>query len=125
MILSGLFDRHPKLTVILGHLGEALPFTLPRLQHRIRHLRQETVGKQKKQPMNYLPNNFYLTTSGTFRTQALIDTLSEVGSDRVLFSVDSPYEDADELSPWFDTCSISENDRQKIDHDNAAKLFKL
>lgn len=125
LMLSGLFDRHPGLKIILGHLGEALPFTLPRVEHRLRHQRTETQGPHKKPVTHYLQENFFLTTSGTFRTQALLDTMLEVGSDKILFSVDSPYEDASEISPWFDSCPISENDRQKIGRDNAAKLFRL
>ena len=125
LILSGLFDRFPKLNVILGHLGEALPFTLPRLQHRLRHQRPETHGKHKKPPMDYLRENFYLTTSGEFNTQALLGTILEVGSDRVLFSVDYPYEDMKELAPWFDECPISETDRVKIGRTNAQKLLKI
>ncbi|AFJ45536.1 amidohydrolase family protein [Shimwellia blattae] len=125
LILSGLFDRHPNLQIILGHLGEALPFTLPRLEHRLRHQRAETQGSHKLPVTEYLRKNFYLTTSGTFRSQALLDTMLEVGSDRILFSVDSPYEDASELSPWFDAAPISDNDRVKIGRENSRKLFKL
>lgn len=125
LMLSGLFDRHPGIKIILGHLGEALPFTLPRLEHRLRHQRSETQGPHKKPVTHYLRENFFLTTSGTFRTQALLDTMLEVGSDKILFSVDSPYEDASEISPWFDNCPISENDRQKIGRDNAVNLFGL
>ncbi len=97
MMLSGLFDEYPDLTVILGHLGEGLPFTLPRVEHRLRHQRPETHGNHQKAPTEYLRKNFYLTTSGVFRTQALIDTLLEVGSDRILFSVDYPYETMEEI----------------------------
>ncbi|WP_275886771.1 amidohydrolase family protein [Bacillus halotolerans] len=79
----------------------------------------------KKAPTEYLRKNFYLTTSGVFRTQALIDTLLEVGSDRILFSVDYPYESMEEISFWFDHCPISETDRLKIGTENAASLFKL
>jgi 2,3-dihydroxybenzoate decarboxylase len=75
--------------------------------------------------MDYLRENFYLTTSGTFRSQALLNTLLEVGSDRVLFSVDYPYESMLEIAPWFDTCPISENDRLKIGRTNSERLFKL
>ncbi len=125
LMLSGLFDRFPRLNIILGHLGEALPFTLPRLQHRLRHQRPETHGKHKRPPMDYLRENFYLTTSGEFETQALMDTILEVGSDRVLFSVDYPYEDMKELAPWFDACPISESDRLKIGRSNAEKLLKV
>ena len=125
LILSGVFDRYPKLNVILGHLGEALPFTLPRVEHRLRHQRPETHGKHKRPPMDYLRENFYITTSGVFRTQALLDSMLEVGADRILFSVDYPYESMKELAPWFDICPISENDRLKIGRANAQKLFKL
>ncbi|GAA2331970.1 amidohydrolase family protein [Streptomyces violaceusniger] len=125
LILSGLFDRHPNVNVILGHLGEALPFTLPRVEHRLRHQRRETHGAHEKAPTEYLSNNFYITTSGILRTQALLDSLLEVGSDRILFSVDYPYESMDEISPWFDTTVISENDRLKIGRTNSEKLFGL
>ncbi|MFH0348159.1 amidohydrolase family protein [Bacillus vallismortis] len=125
LMLSGLFDEYPDLTVILGHLGEGLPFTLPRVEHRLRHQRPETHGNHQKAPTEYLRKNFYLTTSGVFRTQALIDTLLEVGSDRILFSVDYPYETMEEISSWFDQCPISETDRYKIGTENAAKLFQL
>jgi RNA polymerase sigma factor (sigma-70 family) len=84
MILSGLFDKYPKLNIILGHLGEGLPFTLPRVEHRLRHQRRETHGKHKRPPMDYLRNNFYLTTSGTFRTQAFLNTILEVGTESAL-----------------------------------------
>lgn len=125
LILSGLFDRHPKLTVILGHLGEGLPFTLPRVEHRLRHQRPETHGKHQKPPTHYLRENFFLTTSGIFRSQTLLDALLEVGSDRILFSVDYPYESMSEIASWFDACPISENDRLKIGRTNAQRLFRI
>jgi gamma-resorcylate decarboxylase len=125
LMLSGLFDRRPTLKLIVGHLGEAMPFTLPRLDHRLRHQRAETHGPHKKKPTEYLQSNIYVTTSGVFRSQALLNTLLEIGSDRVLFSVDSPYENADELTPWFDSCPISDADRQKIGRDNSFELFHL
>jgi 2,3-dihydroxybenzoate decarboxylase len=102
-----------------------LPFTLPRLEHRLRHQRTETQGPHKQPPTAYLRQNFYLATSGVFRTSTLLDTMLEVGADRVLFSVDYPYESMDELAPWFDTAPISENDRIKIGRTNSAKLFGL
>jgi gamma-resorcylate decarboxylase len=87
-MLSGLFDRFPRLKIILGHQGEGLPFLLPRVESRLRHASPEVRGRQLKPVTSYLRENFYLTTAGAFRTQALMDTLLEVGSDRVLFSVD-------------------------------------
>lgn len=125
LILSGLFDRFPRLRIILGHLGEGLPFLLPRVEHRLRHMSPEVRGKQLKPVTFFLRENFYLTTAGAFRTQALIDTLLEIGSDRVLFSVDSPYETAQEHSDWFDSLPISETDRSKIGRLNALQLMRL
>lgn len=125
LILSGLFDRYPNLSLILGHLGEALPFTLPRLEKRLRHMTDSSHGKHQLRPTEYLNRNFYFTTSGAFRTQTLIDTIGEIGVDRVLFSVDYPYESMKEGADWFDNSSISEADKLKIGRSNAETLFKI
>lgn len=125
LILSGLFDRHPNLTVLLGHLGEGLTFTLPRLEHRLRHQGPRSHGAHKLAPTEYFRRNFFVTTAGVFRTQALLNVMLELGSDRILFSVDYPYETMEEIASWFDTCSIGENDREKIGHGNARALFRL
>ena len=120
---SGLFDEYPKLKLILGHLGEGLPFGIWRVDHRI--ARTSVRPKAKLPIAHYLQKNFYITTSGAFRTQALIDTIMEVGADRVLYSVDYPYEDMGEATEWFDNAAISEPDRLKIAHGNARQLFRL
>jgi 2,3-dihydroxybenzoate decarboxylase len=125
LILSGLFDRFPRLNIILGHLGEGLPFLLPRVEHRLRHASAEVRGRQQKPVTTYLRENFYLTTAGHFRTQALVDTLLEIGADRLLYSVDTPYETAQEQSDWFDGLPISESDRRKIGRTNALELLRL
>ena len=123
LMASGLFDEYPKLKVILGHLGEGLPFGIWRVDHRI-----SRTGAQPKArlPMgHYLRENFYITTSGNFRTQALTDVILEVGTDRILYSVDYPYEDVVEAKDWFDQVAISDSDRQKIVRANAQKLFRV
>jgi 2,3-dihydroxybenzoate decarboxylase len=120
---SGLFDEYPKLKVILGHLGEGLPFNIWRVDHRIA---KAPLGIKTKLPMaQYLRENFYLTTSGNFRTQTLVDAMMEVGADRILYSVDYPYEDMGEATEWFDHAAVSESDRVKIGRSNAQKLFQL
>lgn len=124
LMLSGLFDRYPNLTVILGHLGEGLPLMLPRLEHRLRMQRDGAGLGQAKRPVGeYFSNNFYVTTSGHFHTKGLLNTISEVGVDRVLFSADYPYESMQTASEWFDHALLSENDRVKIGRTNAARLF--
>jgi 2,3-dihydroxybenzoate decarboxylase len=125
LILSGLFDKYPNLTVILGHLGEALPFTLARLESRLRHQNPGSLGKCALRPTAYLQRNFFATTAGAFRTQALVNTIGEMGADRVMFSVDYPYESMQEAADWFDNCPISDNDRVRISRLNAANLFNI
>ena len=120
---SGLFDAYPRLTIILGHLGEGLPYNLYRMDQRIAWSPMGYPAKRKIS--EYFAENFYMTTAGNFRTQTLIDAILEVGSDRILFSTDYPFEDAGEAAHWFDNCSISEADRRKIGRTNAASLFKL
>jgi 2,3-dihydroxybenzoate decarboxylase len=120
---SGLFDQYPKLTLILGHLGENLPFTLYRTDQRIAW---SPMGyPAKKKISEYFQSNVYITTAGNFRTQSLIDSMMEIGSDRILFSTDYPFESVAEAATWFDNASIGEADRLKIGRTNAAKLFKL
>jgi gamma-resorcylate decarboxylase len=60
LIVSGLFDRFPRLRIILGHLGEGLPFLLPRVEHRLRHMSPEMRGRQLKPVTFYLRENFYV-----------------------------------------------------------------
>jgi len=120
---SGLFDRCPDLTVILGHLGEGLPYNIWRVDHRL--ARTPRGIPAKKTMAEYLRTNFYLTTSGNFRTQTLLAAISEVGADRILFSVDYPFENIGEASEWLNGASIGETDRAKIGRTNAERLFRL
>ncbi|MFE9311225.1 amidohydrolase family protein [Streptomyces sp. NPDC006706] len=108
LMTSGLFDRFPNLTLILGHLGETLPFNIWRIDHRAAMMGD--LIKYEKPLTHYLHNNFYVTTSGNFHTQALNATMAEMGSDRVLYSSDYPYESMREASEWFDSAAISDND---------------
>ncbi len=123
IMASGVFDRYPRVNVILGHLGEGLPYSVWRIDHRISRTPRGIPAKRKM--ADYLRDNFYLTTSGNFRTQSLINAILEVGSDRLLFSVDYPLEDCVDAAVWFDGASISETDRVKIGRTNAINLFKL
>jgi 2,3-dihydroxybenzoate decarboxylase len=120
---SGLFDKHPRLKIILGHLGEGLPASMWRVDHR---LKKNSRGMPARKPLGeYFRTNFYITTSGNLRTQTLLDTMLEVGADHLLFSTDYPFEEVGEAAEWFDNTMISENDRIKIGRLNAMKLFKL
>lgn len=121
---SGLFDAYPKLKIILGHLGEGLPCSIWRIDNRI--LRTLQNRPKANHPIgHYLRENFYITTSGNFRTQTLTEVMLEVGSDRILYSVDYPFEDMGLAADWFDHAAISDADRLKIGSTNAQQLFRL
>lgn len=123
LITSGLFDRFPKLTIIIGHLGEGLAAMMWRVQSRFDYA---PFGKKLLKPLaQYLKDNFYITTSGNFHTPTLTNVIAEVGADRVLFAVDYPYERTNQAVEWFDHCAINEEDREKIARLNAVRLFKL
>jgi 2,3-dihydroxybenzoate decarboxylase len=79
----------------------------------------------KRKMAEYLGDNFYLTVSGNFRTPALIDAMLEVSADRIMFSVDYPFEKTLDAVTWFDNLHISERDRRKIGRTNAMALLKL
>jgi len=125
LMASGLFDRHPRLQIVLGHLGEGLPYSIWRVDHRNAWTKVPPRYPAKRKLGDYFRENFYLTTSGNFRTQTLIDAILEVGSDRILFSTDWPFENVDHAALWFDACPISEADRLKIGRSNAERLFRL
>ncbi len=121
---SGLFDDYPKLKIILGHLGEGIPCSIWRIDNRISRTLQD--HPKAKHPIgHYLRENFYITTSGNFRTQTLTEVMLEVGPDRILYSVDYPFEDMGLAADWFDRVAISDADRLKIGRTNAQQLFRL
>ena len=125
LIGSGLFDDHPSLQIVLGHMGEGIPYMLWRIDHRNAWVKLPPKYPAKRKFVDYFNENFHITTSGNFRTQTLIDAILEIGSDRIMFSTDWPFENIDHAADWFDVASISEADRQKIGRTNAAKLFGL
>jgi 2,3-dihydroxybenzoate decarboxylase len=123
LMTSGLFDRHPRLRIVLGHLGEMLPFTAWRIDHRIAKSPRGIPARLSV--TDYLRRNVLLTTSGQFRTPALMDTIAEVGSDRVLFSIDYPFEDTADAVEWFRGAPLAAHDRERIAYANAASLFGI
>jgi predicted TIM-barrel fold metal-dependent hydrolase len=123
LMASGMFDRHPKLKIILGHLGEGLPYSIWRLDHCLSRTPRGIPAKRSM--TEYLRSNFYLTTSGHYRTPSLIDAISEMGVDRILFSVDYPFERTEEAVKWFDELQMDEADHVKIGRTNAETLFQL
>lgn len=125
LIGSGLFDEHPSLQIILGHMGEGIPYMLWRIDHRNAWVKQPPRYPAKRKFADYFVENFHITTSGNFRTQTMIDAILELGSERIMFSTDWPFENIDHAADWFDAAPISEADRFKIGRGNARRLFKL
>jgi gamma-resorcylate decarboxylase len=125
LIGSGLFDTHPKLQIILGHLGEGLPYYLWRIDNRNNWMKAPRTYAARGRVADYVRANFHLTTSGHFSTPALTDAIAEMGVDRLMFSVDYPYEAICDAATWFDTLPLSEVDRRKIGRTNALRLLNI
>jgi len=130
LILSGLFDKVPDLRLVLGHLGELLPWWCWRVDHRIaregwREQPETQSHRLHHTVTEYVQRNIYATTSGFFHTPALKHTIDTLGVEHVLYSVDYPMESCEEAATWFDALDLSPEDHHKIAHDNAASLLKI
>jgi len=123
LIASGLFDEYPKLKIILGHLGEALPYWLWRIDNIF--LRTSNPEKLNKPPADYFRENFYVTTSGMFWQPPLLGAYLALGADRILFAVDYPMEANKPAVQFMEEVSICDSDKEKIYHLNAEKLLAL
>lgn len=128
LICSGIFDKYPGLKIILGHLGEALPFWLWRIDNRWEKekVSQNPLAKKLiKKPGQYIKENFYITTSGMLYQPALQCAISALGVDKIMFAVDYPWEPSSEAVEFMDRVQINDTDKEKIYHLNAKKLLKL
>lgn len=125
LIGSGLFDECPKLKMVLGHIGEGIPVYLWRIDNRNGWMKAPHKYPAKHGVAHYFRKHFYVTTSGNFDTTALVNAMAVLGDDRVMFSVDWPFEDVGEGAEWFDKADISEAERVKVGRSNAIDLFKL
>jgi predicted TIM-barrel fold metal-dependent hydrolase len=120
MVLSGVFDTYPGLKMVLGHLGESLPFSLWRIDMAL-----QRPGNATSPFRDTFRNHFWLTTSGNFSTPALLCCVMEMGVDRILFSVDYPFVPNAPGPKWMETVPLGPEDRAKILHGNATRLLKL
>jgi 2,3-dihydroxybenzoate decarboxylase len=123
LVFSGLFDACPKLKIILGHLGEGLPFAMHRLNDHSRHAAKRR--GLKKEPIEYLRDNLLVTTSGNWFEPAFVCTLLALGADNILFAIDWPYESNKTGMEFFRKLSLSDADKAKIAHGNAERLLRL
>lgn len=126
LIMSGTFDRFPKLRIVLGHMGEGIPFWLQRIDNR--YLLEVKIGataKLPKLPSQYFLDNFVITTSGVTSMPALRLSLDVLGVERILFAADFPYEDDAEAVRFMDGAAVTEAERKQIYQTNAERVFKL
>lgn len=119
MVVGGVFDRYPKLQIVVGHMGEGLPFMLPRL---------EALGhgtKLQRSLGDYLRQNIHYTFAGFNFPATFLNLLLEVGPDRIMFSVDYPYGSMKDALAFLRQIPVSAADRARIAHGNAERLFGL
>ena len=129
IMTAGVFDRFPKLQIIIGHMGEALPFWAYRLDYMHRATvasnRYPSMKPIQRKPSEYLRENFYITNSGVAWEPAIKFTQSVVGVDRVLYAMDYPYQYAPEEVVMMDNMQMSAEDKKKFFQTNAEKVFGI
>jgi predicted TIM-barrel fold metal-dependent hydrolase len=127
LMLAGVLDRFPRLQVIIGHMGEALPFMIERSTYFLWGgiAMERPAVKTELTSLEYLARNFHITTSGFFSNALLAFVLELIGPERVLFSVDHPFSDMAEGRRFLDAAPLPEEVRELIAHRNAERLLRL
>jgi predicted TIM-barrel fold metal-dependent hydrolase len=121
LVLSGVFEKHPKLKIVLGHFGETLPFLVWRIDSSLKRPGQKPLSFR-----DIFCGNFYVTTSGFFSNPALLCCVMEMGVDHILFAVDWPFvPDNKGAVDWMSTVLLSDEDKAKILSGNAKRLFRM
>lgn len=120
LVLSGVFDKYPNLKIVLGHMGETLPFLLWRVDQALARPGGKEVGFR-----DVFCRNFWITTSGNFSNPALLCSAMELGIDRILFAVDWPFVANPPATAWMENVPLCNEDKAKILSGNARKLLRL
>jgi len=120
LVLSGVFEKHPKLKIILGHLGETLPFLVWRIDQALARPGQKAMSFR-----DIFCGNFYITTSGNFSNPALLCCVMEMGIDHILFAVDWPFVANPPAAKWMESVPLCDEDKAKILSGNAKRLLKM
>lgn len=121
LIASGVFDRFPNLQLIIGHMGEMIPFQLARIDQALARV----TTRLKQKPSAYFQSNIHTTTSGLFTAPPLYLALQVLGADRIMFSIDYPYSGTETGRRFLDNLYLSSSDLEKIAYRNAERLLKL
>lgn len=123
LLFGGVFDRFPRLTLVLGHMGEALPYQRWRMDSRF--AAYPSGIKLARKPSEYIGSNILITTSGVCSAPALLGAIGELGAEAVLFSVDYPYESTAAACTFIEDAPLDDKTRAQVCHGNARRLFKL
>jgi 5-carboxyvanillate decarboxylase len=134
LIMSGVFDRYPKLRIVLGHMGEGIPYWL----HRVDYMHRSSAGSQmaadrgvewrpklRLRPSDYFRQNFLITTSGVNYSPVLEFCLRELGADNILWAIDYPYQQVADATAFMDAAPIPDEDKRRIYHRNAERVFRI
>ena len=122
LVFAGLFDRFPTIKIILGHMGETIPFYLWRIDSRALTLLQQPPARK---PSQVIREHLIVTTSGVCSDAALRCAIEEMGIDSVLFSTDYPYEDAPAAARWIDRAALTAQERERVCYKNAERVLRL
>jgi len=124
LIVSGVFDQFPNLKIILGHMGEGLPYWLYRIDYMYRAYTRGR-NKLKKTPSQYVKDNFWITTSGMNTHPVLKYCVEVLGSDHIMFAIDYPYQESPEAADFMNSAPLAAADCEKIAHGNAERIFHI
>ena len=122
LVLSGVFDKYPGLKLILGHMGEGLPFLTWRIDYTLKRMGNKVMERTYRE---YFSEHFWITTSGNFSNPALLCSVMEMGVDRIMFSIDYPFVDNKPGTDWIPHIPLCEEDKAKILHGNVERLLRL
>ncbi|KAH7073621.1 amidohydrolase-like protein 2 [Paraphoma chrysanthemicola] len=122
---SGVFDRFPKVQIVAGHLGEGIPFNLWRASHWINHPFKRGSRPMKHDYSYYWTRNVSITTSGNYNTRGLKFCIEELGLDRCMYAIDTPYDTVEEAQAWWKSIDLPGDQKEAVGRTNAIRLFKL
>lgn len=125
LIFGGVFDEFPNAKLLLGHMGEGLPYALWRLDSRWDFHNRRGIELDLEYPSKYLLRNLWVTTSGVCSNEPLRCAIDALGTDRVLFATDYPFEDMDVACDFIEQAAITDEERRLITHENAEKLLRI
>jgi 5-carboxyvanillate decarboxylase len=127
LIVAGVFDRYPNLKIVLGHMGEAVPYWLYRIDYmyNVYTSRRTNIQKIQRKPSEYVKDNFLITTSGVNFHPTLKYCHEVLGPENIMFAIDYPYQESMEAAHFMQTAPLPSEDMEKMTHGNAERLFHI